>query len=225
MDSLMALAATSLLPSSVTSCAWHQGSSWPACLQPDALHPYSHVMGERSGHSVVDKALAHGVTDVRNLLGIPCSCCLSPCSLHYHKSFKLDALPSWAWQIQHSRWNHRWRWHSTALSEGCPAHAVGAGCFWKQRNKSRSPALLSWFGFQHKKRPSKKFRCFWLVISSFPLLNHFFRQTVEMLPTYKESLGRRNVSDQAASWSVEGLRSKSLWSSRSANSVSRRETN
>lgn len=39
---------------------------------------------------------------------------------------------------------------SCCIRGGCPAHSVEAGCFWKQRNKSRTPALLSWFGFQHK---------------------------------------------------------------------------
>lgn len=42
---------------------------------------------------------------------------------------------------------------------------------------------------------------------------------------YKESPGSRNVSDQAAKWSVEGLRNKTFWSSRSANSTSHREIN
>lgn len=42
---------------------------------------------------------------------------------------------------------------------------------------------------------------------------------------YKESPGSRNVSDQAAKWSAEGPRNKTFWSSRSANSISHRETN
>lgn len=42
---------------------------------------------------------------------------------------------------------------------------------------------------------------------------------------YKESPRSINVSDQAAKWSVEGLRNKTFWSSRSANSISHRETN
>lgn len=42
---------------------------------------------------------------------------------------------------------------------------------------------------------------------------------------YKESPGSRNVSDQAAEWSVEGLRNETFWSSRSANSIPHRETN
>lgn len=171
MDSFTALVATSLLSSSVTSCTWHQVSSWPMCLPPDAVDPDGRVLGEISGHCSPDRTTVHDTMGIGNLPDIPTSAAV------WHHAPSTTARTLNLMRCPHGALTNsalRVKSHlakstlSCCIRGGCPARAVEAGCFWKQRNKSRTPALLSWFGFQHKKQPGKRFRCFWLVIPSFP---------------------------------------------------------